>query len=196
MIAAYNRSQMIKGALCLLVGVIAYLIAWFFFRYAIAIIFRSFDWPPLMPITFTVAILALISWSGCWHWRQGGGFATWLESSLFHDLGEDTGGAVAVDHYARRVTGPAWLLGQVFLAGPLMLLRGSKHFRQRLSTEAGLEARLHQALTTLRAANRWQAITDYPDLRREILILAQMGKIDFSAHKGTPRIKASLPDGA
>jgi len=32
-------------------------------------------------------------------------------------------------------------------------------------------------------------------MRLEILMLAQMRQIDFSAHKGLPRIKASTPDG-
>lgn len=61
-----------------------------------------------------------------------------------------------------------------------------------LPTTAGLEARLLETLAVLRAANKWQPITDYPNHRSEILYLAQIGKIDFSTAKGVPRIKAHL----
>ncbi|HEY1049110.1 MAG TPA: hypothetical protein VGE39_05120, partial [Prosthecobacter sp.] len=107
----------------------------------------------------------------------------------------DTAGANAVDYHARRVTGPAYVLSQIFLGGPLFLLRGITHLKQRLPDEAGLEAKLHHTLGILRAANKWQSITEHPGHQREIVLLARMKQIDFSAHKGIPRIKASPPDG-
>lgn len=89
--------------------------------------------------------------------------------------------------------GPAYVLGQIFLGGPLFLLRGWKHWVQRLPDSPDLEPRLNHSLGILRAAGKWQSIEEYPDLKLEILMLALMKKIDFSAHKGTPRIKALSP---
>ncbi len=190
MLAAYNRSQILKAVFLALAGVICYLIAWVFFKFGLMMIFSGFRLPMVWVPWLTVGALLVITGSGYRQWQQGGGFKTYVESSLFHDLGEDSGSAVWADHYARQVTGPAYIVSQVCLGGPLFLLKARKHFQQRLGAEPGLEERLKKVLALLRAANKWQSIDEYPPHRREILMLAQMKQIDFSAHKGTPRVKA------
>lgn len=194
MISAYNRDQIIKAVFLALAGVICYLIAWVFFKYGLTMIFHGFRLPAVWIPWLTLAALLVITASGYLQWQQGGGFKSYVESSLFHDLGEDNAGAVVTDYYARQVTGPAYIVSQVCLGGPLCLLKGWKHFQQRLVAEPGLEARLKEVLTILRAVNKWQSIDEHPQYRREILMLAQMKQIDFSAHKGIPRIKALPSD--
>ncbi len=193
MIAAYNRSQILKAVFLALAGVICYLIAWWFFELGLTMIFGGFRLPMAWVPWLTLAALLVITGSGYRQWQQGGGFKTYVESSLFHDLGDDSASAVWTDIYAHRVTGPAYIVSQVCLGGPLFLLKAWKHFQQRLVAEPRLEERLKEVLCLLRAANKWQSIDEYPEHRREILMLAQMQQIDFSAHKGTPRIKATLP---
>jgi hypothetical protein len=97
---------------------------------------------------------------------------------------------VVVDFYAHRVTGPAYILSQVFLAGPLLLFRAATLVKSLLPSGGDLEERLGSTLGLIRSANKWQSLNDYPNNKTEILYLAQMGLIDFSAHKGTPRFKA------
>jgi hypothetical protein len=193
MISTYNRSQVIKAVFLALAGVVCYLIAGMFFKYGLSMIFGGFHLPEVWIPWLLFAALMVISWSGYHQWQQGDGFKTYIESSLFHDLGDDSASAVWTDNYARRVTGPAYIVSQVCLGGPLFLLKALKHIQQRLTPEPELEARLQEVLTILRAANKWQAIVEYPQHRREILMLTQMRQIDFSAHKGIPRIKALLP---
>jgi hypothetical protein len=190
MVAAYNRSQIIKGTLLLLGGLLCYGIAWLFFSFALIYFYHAFRLPYEYVSWLAFAALLVITWSGYRHWQKGDGFKSYVESSLLHNLGEGSVAAVVTDYYGRRITGPAYVLSQTFLGGPLLILRGLKHFQQRIPDESGLETKLHHALSVLRAANKWQAISEYPDMRPEILMLAQMRKIDFSAHKGTPRIKA------
>jgi hypothetical protein len=195
MIAAYNRSQIFKGIFLLLGGLVCYWISWQFFWHGLGLVFRGFKLTAAYIPFIAAFALALITWSGYRQWQNGNGFKTYIESSLYHDLGEDSAGGVVVDYYARRVTGPAYVLSQIFLGGPLLLLRARKHFKQQLPNVTGLEQDLHQVLDALRAANKWQAITDYPETQREILMLAQMKKIEFSAHKGIPRIKTLQSNG-
>lgn len=102
---------------------------------------------------------------------------------------------MVVDHYADRVTAPAYALGQLFLAAPLMLLRAGTLLASRVPDGAELEARLPAALAELRVAHRWQFLAECPQWRDEILYLARMGLIDFAGNKGQPRIKASETDG-
>ncbi|SKA83972.1 hypothetical protein SAMN02745166_00966 [Prosthecobacter debontii] len=194
MIADYNRHQLIKAVLLAFVGLLCYGIAWLFFSYGLRFVFYSFKFDVSFVSGSVIVALGAISWSGYRHWRNGDGFKSYLESSLFHDLGEDSAHAVMMDCYARRVTGPAYVLSQIFLGGPLLLLRAWKHFVQRLPDSSQMERRLTDTLKVLQAAGKWQSIQEYPDLRQEILMLAQMQKIDFSAHKGVPRIKATAND--
>lgn len=195
MIVAYNRLQIFKGIFLILASIICYGLAWLFFKYGLTLVFHnlavSVTWVPWL----SLAALAAITWGGYRQWQKGDGFNSYVESSLFHDQEGDSGGEFLVHHYAHRVTAPAYMLSQIFLGGPLLFLRGMKHLKQRLPNEAGMEVKLYHALSVLQAANKWQPITEHPDLRLEILMLAQMGKIDFSAHKGIPRIKATPPDG-
>jgi multisubunit Na+/H+ antiporter MnhB subunit len=197
MISAYNQSQIIRGVLCVLGSLVCYALAWLFFRYASSWVLDSFRFSTNWAVWIAVAALIGITISGYITWQRGQGFQSYVETSLFHDLAgsADTAGANVVDYYARRVTGPAYVLSQVFLGGPLLLLRGMRHFQQLIPNEAVLEQKLHHILGILRKANKWQSITEYPEERREILMLAQLKQIDFSAHKGTPRFKALPPDG-
>jgi hypothetical protein len=83
------------------------------------------------------------------------------------------------------------MLTQLFLSGPLLLLRSLTLVSSRIPESPELSNRLQQALELLRAANKWQSLSDYPSHRTEILYLAQMGLIDFSGHSNPPRIKAN-----
>ncbi|MDB6072148.1 MAG: hypothetical protein JWL81_3319 [Verrucomicrobiales bacterium] len=93
-------------------------------------------------------------------------------------------------YHAHRVTGPAFVLGQLFLSGPLGILRGWTLLNSRIPESADLESRLENTLVVLRAANKWQGFGDHPELKNEILHLAQMDLIDFSAREHTARFKA------
>ncbi len=95
-----------------------------------------------------------------------------------------------VNHYVHRVTGTAHVLSQLFLAGPLLLFRVNTLIASMLPDNSRLESKLADTLAVLRAANKWQAITDYPNRQTDILQLARMGLIDYSAGKSIPRVKA------
>ncbi|MBC7965290.1 MAG: hypothetical protein H7Z17_05115, partial [Fuerstia sp.] len=127
-----NRSLLVKGVFLLLASALCYAVAWLFFRYGVSLVFDGFRLAPAGIHPIAITALALISWSGYRHWKRGDGFKTYIETALYHDLGDESAGAVIVDHYARRITGPAYVLSQVFLGGPLLFLRGLKHIQQRL----------------------------------------------------------------
>lgn len=137
-----------------------------------------------------VCCLAVLTVSGFRSWKAGGGLHGYHESALYHELDLNSGGSMMVDLYAHRVTGTAHLLSQIFMAGPLCLLRAGTLWASRISSESGLEQRLGDTLSMLREINKWQPMTEHPDHSEEILYLARMGKIDFSAIKQIPRIKA------
>jgi hypothetical protein len=198
MIAQYNRAQFIKACFAALGGVFCFGLAYLFFRYTPIFVMGSFGYPlsPLAANLVTLAALIALWFSGYRVWSKRGGLQSYHESAFYHDLGSDTAGAFMVDHYAHRVTASAHVLTQLFLAGPLLLLKAWTLFSSQISHSPELEQRLGDCLAVLRSANKWQSLTDYPNMKTEILHLAQMGLIDFSAHKGTPRIKAERTHGA
>ena len=192
MINRYNQSQTIKAVFLFIGGLVCCGLAYVFFRFLPVFVAWQLSYllPPMVPICVGLAGLAATWFSGYRTWKNRGGLYSYHESGLYHDLGTDSTGAVATDFYAHRVTGPAYLLGQVFMAGPMGILKAWTSFHSRIPYSADLEARLEQTLCTLRAANKWQGLGEYPEARSEILHLAQMGLIDFSDHNGVPRFKA------
>ena len=133
-----------------------------------------------------------VTWiSGYRMWKQKGGLHGYHESSLYHDFGDETAGALVTDYYLHRITGPAYALSQVFLAGPLWILSSFTLLRSVIPYSDLLESRLVTTLKTLREVRKWQGLTDHPDLRTEILYLAQMRLIDFSITRDVVRFKAA-----
>ena len=192
MIRSYNQLQTIKAILLFVGGLFFCSFAYLFFRYLPAFLASQFRYPLSTPIAVSIGCLGLAAtwFSGYRTWKARGGLYSYHESGLYHDLGGDTAGAHVVDFYAHRVTGPAYVLGQVFMAGPQFILRAWTLLRSRIANSAELESRLENTLVVLRTAKKWQGLNEYPSSRAEILYLAQIGLIDFSAHKGTPRFKA------
>lgn len=197
MISEFNRSQIVFGVLSLLGGMVCYALAWLFFRYGAAIVLHAAGLSTTAAPLVALVVLVGITFSGWRTWQNGQGFQTYAESALYHDLGgaADTAGAHVVDHYMGKVTGPAHVLSQLFLGGPLLLLRGLHRFRRLVPNEDGLDQKLTRLLAVLHAANKWQGLSDYPGQEREVLLLGHMKKIDFSSHKGQARFKAGSSDG-
>lgn len=192
MIRRYNRNQILLAILGAAGGGICYLLAYLFFRHvpAIAAGQFGFHFKPATFVALAILALAVLTSSGYRRWKTGGGLQGYHESAFYHEMDIRSGGALMVDIYAHRITGSAHVLSQVFLAGPLGLLKCGTLAASRIPYSPKLEERLAETREILRAVNKWQAITEYPDLKTEILYLAQMGLIDFSTAKRTPRIKA------
>lgn len=191
MIRRYNRLQLLKATALTVGGLVCGALAYLFFRHLPAFVASQFRYA--LPDSWAVGIgmLGLLAsgFSGYKVWQAGGGRFSYHESALHHDFGEATAGAFVVGLYAHRITGPAYVISQLFLTGPLWLLKAWTLLGSRIQESAERESRLEHTLAALRAANKWQGLDAYPDARTEILQLAQMGLIDFSAHKGTPRFK-------
>lgn len=196
MIPRYNRHQMLLAIGSLLLGLTGYTLAYLFFRHMPALVasYCGTAWDEPYLVLGGLGALGVISWSGWRIWRAGGGFSGYRDSGFYHELDLSTsGGANVVDFYAHRVTAWTHLLSQIFLAGPLMVLRAVRHLRNRIPPSADTETLLADTLARLRAANKWQSLSDYPGSEVPILLLARMGLIDFSSVRG-PRFKASPPE--
>jgi hypothetical protein len=163
-----------------------------FFRYVPEFMAWQFRYPLPKGIGPWIGLVGVaVAWvSGYRAWKAGGGLYSYHESSLYHNLGSDSAGGYYTSLYTHRVTAPAYILSQIFMAGPLWILRAWTLFHSRIPYSVHLESSLERTLAVLRAVNKWQGLNECPAARTEILYLAQMGHLDFSTFKGTPRFKA------
>jgi hypothetical protein len=197
MIGRYNRRQLAKALICVVGSAICWTLAWWFFRYVPAFAADMFgsDWSDRTTRWVAFAGMLALAWSGFRTWKSGGGLKGFHESAFYFELELDTAGAYQVERYTQRVTGPAHVLSQLFLGGPLLLLKACTLLSSLVPNSTDLESRLTETLSELALAKRWQPMTDHPRRREEILYLARMRLIDFSAHTSVPRIKALSNDG-
>lgn len=195
MIRRHNQKEVMLGLACILLSLVGYACAYLFFRYLPQLTCHLFglEIPPTLLTLASFGILILITIAGYLRWKNQGGFYSYYDSAIYHDLDGSTGGANVVDLYAHRVTGPAYLLGQIFLAGPLKLLHAITHFRNRVPPSPIKEKSLAALLEKLQKINRWEGFSAHPGEEESILLLAKMGKIDFSDTRG-PRFRAYPPD--
>ncbi len=196
MILRYNSLQIIVALMAIIGGAFFTWIGWLFFRWIPVFLFYQFGSELSSQTADLIGTMGLLAiyFSGYRQWKAKGGLRSYHESALYHELTIESGGAAAVDLYAHRITAPAHVLSQLFLAGPLLLFKACSNFASLISRAEGMEERTGRVLSELRAANKWQGFQDHPNAREEILLLAQMGQIDFGIVKGVPRFKAELDD--
>ena len=192
MIRYYNRRQILLAVVSLLGSAVSYGCGWLFFRWVPAFAAGMFGLRVSAGTATWIAIacLLIVTASGYRAWKSGGGLQGYHESAFYHNMELVSGGSAMVDLYAHRITGSAHILSQIFMAGPLWLLRAGTLWKSRIPNKPGLENRLGETLSMLRQIHKWQPITEHPEHFDEILYLARMRKIDFSTAKGIPRIKA------
>jgi hypothetical protein len=96
-----------------------------------------------------------------------------------------------MEHYAQRITGPAYVLSQLFLSGPLQLMKGVSRFRSLIKPDAAFEARLVEMLEALRLKKTWHPATAYAGREKELSALISMDRVEYSPRKGTVHTKDS-----
>jgi hypothetical protein len=191
MIAAHNLKEGVLAVVSLLVGILCFVLAFYFFRFAFTIVTNTFGLKGATAYSsaFAGVMVVIIGLNGFFRWRSGEGLYGYTDSSVFLNLDPVSGGAVAMDRVAHRITGPAYILSQMFLLGPLQLLSAYGRCRSIIRPNPALEVRLSELLNHIRMKNKWEGISDYPEQEREVALLIRMGKLDFSRTKMKFRAK-------
>lgn len=122
MIDRYNRTQIARAVFAGIGGLLCCYLAYLFFKHVPAFVASQFGHRLASSTAMVIGLLGLtaVFFSGYRVWQRRGGLYSYHESALYHDFGGGTAGAVVGDFYAHRVTGPAYIISQIFLAGPLL----------------------------------------------------------------------------
>ncbi|HEX5791150.1 MAG TPA: hypothetical protein VFY13_08340, partial [Luteolibacter sp.] len=164
MIVEYNRRQNLKAMAQVVLGLICCALCYLFFLGVPEFVASQFKFGLSDLACHGIALLGLAASALSAHraWRQGGGLHSYHESGLYHDFDESNGGAWVVNRELHRVTAWAYILGQIFMSGPLLLLRARTTLAGRIPESHELEASLEAVLDHLRAINKWQGLGELP----------------------------------
>lgn len=77
------------------------------------------------------------------------------------------------------------MLGQIFLSGPLQILRAYERLASRIPDSPNLERELLAFRDQLREKKRWLPISDFAGRELDVTYLARLGLVDWSPSKGT-----------
>jgi hypothetical protein len=94
-----------------------------------------------------------------------------------------------VQDRVNQLSSSAWMLGELFLAGPLRLLQALDLWRSCLPIGTDLEQRMTLLLRELRSRNQWVSAESFKDHWEPLSALIRTGHVDFSSIKG--RVRAS-----
>ena len=183
MIAQYNLKQVLLAMLSIVLGGLAYAVTYFFITFVMFSLkdgFPGAPWSMISPAVKSIFILG-VTFAGFRRWRTGMGHHELSESIAARGLDEVSGGSHMINRYTRRVTGPAYFLGEVFLAGPLQWLGAYGRLRQRIPNTSEYEEWLVSLLAEINAGDAWQDLGDYAGHEEGVEYLVRMGRVRFSS---------------
>ena len=191
MIARHNLRQSLLAVLSLCIGLCAFAAAWWFFKFATAFSIQRLGGNVSAPLLSLIAwtCVALIALAGFLRWRNGGGYHRFDESGLMITAEPRTGVSLDVHETAERIGAWTYVLGQIFLAGPLRVLRAFEHWKSRIPNSPVLENELIALHGQLRAKNKWLPVSEFAGREQHIVYLARLDLIDWSPRKGTLRAR-------
>jgi hypothetical protein len=189
MVRSFNQRQVILGCVNILMSGIACVAAFVFFRTVIWKVTGAFHigLEGSLQLLLACSLVGVIFVAGIFQWRRGEGHESYADSSLNVQLEWVSGGAFMMERYAQRVTAPAHVLSQLFLAGPLQLMKGITRFRSLLPVDSQFEARLSEMLEEIRHRKTWHSIDGYVGREKELSALIRMDAVEYSPRKGTVR---------
>ena len=194
MIRRHNAKQCVLAMIGVMVGVVIYVVTFWFFAFVIRWLGGQFqiasmrEWAAASSVTVLV-VLTISGWNRARAGLGGYGFG---DSSFHLALDESRSGAWVVNESVNRVTGPAYLLSQFFLAGPLLILGAWQRLRTLVANEPGLENRLGELLSEIDRRRRWEPVETYSDRERELLSLIRMGRIAVRERDETLQVRIRL----
>ena len=189
MIRSFNRRQRWKAVGSLVSGILAYLIAWLFFRFATAQALKMWggDVEPWVLPSIAAAALLVITFSGWKRHRSGRendfNDAVWWKGDV------ETTGAAVMQYRVNELSSSAWFLASLFTAGPVGILKAIDLWKSCLPVDGDLEQRMTSLLRELRSRNQWVAADSFRDHWEPMSALIRTGHVEFSSIKG--RLRAS-----
>ncbi len=189
MIKSFNRRQRIRAVISVMMGIAAYLLASGFFYLATHQALRMLDPSAGVEWRFGIpaAVLVVISLSGWLRHRRDE--SSDLSDAVMWKGDVETPGAFVVQDRVNQLSSSAWMLSQLFLAGPLRFLQAVDLWRSCLPVGTDLEQRMTLLLRELKSRNQWVSAESFKDHWEPLSALIRTGHVDFSSIKG--RVRAS-----
>lgn len=123
--------RMLKFSIFCLLGLFAYSMCYVFFWGATWFVLSSLARHTPREYAHLAGIVAVLTatWSALRLLREARSFYGPEDSPLIGTGQYDSTASVLFEYYGNRVTGPAYLLGQLFLAGPFCLIKAFSYLK-------------------------------------------------------------------
>jgi hypothetical protein len=185
LILSHNARQKRRAILAAIFSVLGTAAAFFFFRFVCAeIAWTVFDSKAkLIPTLCAVAVVLVLYWDGFRRANSNAGLYGFDESQMFLGLDWSNAGAMLVEMELARVTGPAYVLTQLFLCGPLQLIKCKGCVASLIEPHPGLVQNLQHLLDGIVSKGKWHSVETYSNYYPELRQLISMELVEFSARK-------------
>jgi hypothetical protein len=200
-IIKFNRLQILRAIWAGICSVLGTLAAFGFFYMSSHQVWRFFSEPAPVPkaACLTIALLAvvLLFIEGLRRARAGKGLYSFLDSPGHLGLDWSSGGAVMVEmEVASRITGPAYILTQLFLCGPLQWQKMHDSISSIFPATEATSGELEQLLSDLEMQRGWQSLRKFDERQAVLKKLIDMELVDFSPRTKSIRlIQPALDNG-
>ncbi len=182
-ITQFNQRQVLRALVAGSLSVVGTLLGFGFFYFASARIWRFFSEPVPRGACLAIALgaLGLIFLEGLRRARAGKGLYDFSESPGHLGLGSSSGGAMMIEmEVTTQVTGPAYILTQIFLCGPLQWQKMHTLLTSRFPATQATAEELERLLSDLGLKRGWQSLRKFETQRASIKKLIDMELVDFS----------------
>ena len=188
-IERFNRLHVVKAVVAMICSVLALICTVAFFYWGPLFVMYNLGVENRSQYAWGCAALGtlIVLMVGYRRWKGGQGYYGFEDSGIHVQLEPVSGGTFMTQIYAQRITTPAYLFGQLFLAAPMQALKAKQLIAGRVPVEHGLEEPLTLLLEEMQYVGKWQDATVYEDRWTELRYLIHMGKVEYSAKKGRVR---------
>ena len=155
MIAEFNRGQVFEAAEGLAGSAVFYALTWVFLQRVAMALLEAFNFSATHATWLSWLMVIVMTLSGWQTWKSGQGFENYGESVFSPDLtgSDETMWARKMDNPGQELRGTAYVLSQLFLSGPLLMLKSLERLKSRMPTR-GWKGRERSGKNEQRALGR------------------------------------------
>lgn len=173
----FNRNQKRRAGIEVFGGIIAIAFTWIFFWVAARLAHSPVDrfLPEISYSRWATFLTILVVLAGFARVRRGLGAIDYWDSLASFLPREGSSGAVVINHHASQVTAPAFAISQMMLAGPRLIMRGLRRWRERVSETASHARTMEQARQILDSETKLHPLEKFKDQLTALRDLGWMG---------------------
>lgn len=190
----FNRRQKLLGVFSLLASVGLVGFTFLFFWGVSAFAGSNFKVDALSEYAGVVSLVltTVVVLSGYIQCRNGHGGSDYWNSVHSYLPNKDTTGAIVVGHYVSQVTGPAFAVSQLILAGPRYFLQGLEKLTFEIEESESMSRTMERVRATLDQERMFHPVARFANEIDALRNLGRMGIATLAPRDDQLKVRISL----